>query len=110
MNTVDVQEVKIDGKIYVPKESVKQHDGPIKIVVLQRAWIYVGYFSRNGNDCKLERAKNIRQWGTSTGLGELVDGPKSSTKLDPTGTVEFDYLTVVHTITVNQEKWESVLR
>jgi hypothetical protein len=110
MEKMNVESITVDGKTYVPKDSVVSHDGPIKIIVLQRAWIYVGYFSRNGNDCKLEKAKNIRQWGTSKGLGELVDGPTSSTKLDFTGTVEFDYLTVVHSITVNQEKWASVLR
>lgn len=43
---MNVEEIKVDGKIYVPKESVTGHAGPIKIVVLQRAWIYVGYFSR----------------------------------------------------------------
>lgn len=70
----------------------------------------VGKFERIGNDCKLYDSSNIREWGTKNGLGELSDGPTSSTKLDKNnGMVEFDYLTVVSTITVNQEKWKNKL-
>ena len=44
--------------------------------------IYIGRFERNGNDCKLHNAYNIRTWGTTKGLCELVNGATSSTKLD----------------------------
>lgn len=106
-----ITEVEINGTIYVPKSSIKsvEFDGDIKIVVLQRGWIYIGKFERNGNDCKLHNAYNIRTWGTSKGLGELVNGATSSTKLDKCeGIVEFDWLTVVHTITVNKDKWKQI--
>ncbi len=105
----DINEVEINGIKYVRKDSVKgtEFDGPVKIVILQRGWVYVGRFERTGNDCKLHNASCIRVWGTKYGLGELVNGPTKDTKLDPcNGVVEFDYLTVVHTITVNEAKWK----
>ena len=102
-----INEVEINGIIYVPKgtESV-EYTGEIKIVVLQRGWVFIGRFERNGNDCKLHNAYNIRIWGTTKGLSELVNGATSMTKLDKCeGVIEFDYLTVVCMITVNQSKW-----
>ena len=106
----EINEVEINGKIYVRKDSIKapvEHAGDIKIVVLQRGWVYIGRFERKGNDCKLHSASCIRAWGTTKGLAELVNGPTSSTKLDKCeGVVEFDWLTVVHTITVNKTSWK----
>ena len=107
MNT-EINEVEINGIKYVKKDSIitKEFDGDIKIVVLQRGWIYIGRFERIGNDCKLHNAYNIRSWGTTKGLPELVNGATSSTKLDKCeGIVEFDWLTVVHTITVDSKSW-----
>ncbi len=105
----DISEIKIDGKIYVPKDTIKEFTGDIKIVILQRGWIYIGRFERNANDCKLHNASCIRTWGTTKGLAELVNGPTSNTKLDKCeGVVEFDWLTVVHTITANPDKWKLV--
>ena len=108
MEKIKVQELTIDGTVYVPKDSVKTYDGPVKIVILQRGWIFIGRWERNGNDCKLHNASCIRVWGTTKGLGELIEGPTSSTKLDPSGIVEFDYLTVVATLTVNESKWKGI--
>lgn len=83
----------------------------IKIAILQRGWIYIGRFERNGSDCKLTDAYNIRRWGTSKGLGELaLEGKKENTILDKVGVVEFDYLTVVNLIQCNQEVWEKILK
>ncbi len=106
-----INEIEINGTKYVPKNQVTvEHTGDIKIVVLQRGWIYIGRFERIDNDCKLHNAYNIRTWGTTKGLPELVNGATSSTKLDKCeGVVEFDWLTVIHTITVNQEKWKSTI-
>ena len=106
-----INEVEINGIVYVPKDSIKSKEfgGDIKIVVLQRGWIYIGRFERIGNDCKLHNAYNIRQWGTTKGLSELVNGATSSTKLDKCeGVVEFDWLTVVHIIVVNKDKWKII--
>jgi hypothetical protein len=107
-----INEVEINGVVYTPKgtESKVEYTGDIKIVVLQRGWVYIGRFERNGNDCKLHNAYNIRSWGTTKGLPELVNGATSSTKLDKCeGIIEFDWLTVIHTITVNQSKWKQIV-
>lgn len=106
-----IDQIVIEGKTYVPKgsEIKTEYSGDIKIVVLQRGWIYIGKFERTGNYCKLHNAYCIRIWGTTKGLQELVNGVTNSTKLDKCeGVVEFDWLTVVHTITVNQEKWNQI--
>lgn len=110
MNT-QVNEVTINEATYVLKGSQQDYTekGDIKIVVLQRGWVMVGRFERNGSECKLHKASVIRNWGTTKGLGEIAfGGPTSSTKIDPTnGVVEFDYLTVVATIACNESKWKT---
>lgn len=105
---LDASEIEVNGVAYVPKGSAKvQNSGDIKIIILQRGWVMVGRFEKNGSECKLHGASVIRNWGTSKGLGEIADGgPTSSTKIDSTnGLVEFDYLTVVATISCNQSIW-----
>ena len=109
----DVKEISINGKSYVPKDSVSDKDiiSDIKIVILQRGWIMVGRFERNGSECKLHNSSTIRSWGTTKGLGEIAKGgPTSSTKLDKNyGVVEFDYLTVVASIACLEESWKKEL-
>ena len=99
-----MKEIIVDGQKYYPANS----DSKIKIVILQRGWVMVGRFERNGSDCTLFDASVIRSWGTTKGLGELAkNGPTESTKLDKcNGIVEFDYLTVVATISVEEKSWE----
>lgn len=112
MSSTAINEIEVNGVKYVQKgsETTKQFDGDIKIVVLQRGWVYIGKFERNGNDCKLHNASCIRTWGTTKGLCELVTGATSSTKLDKCqGIVEFDWLTVVHTITVDKQAWSKLI-
>jgi hypothetical protein len=107
-----IEELVIEGITYVPKESIKEeYKVDIKIVILQRGWVYIGRFEKDNNGlCKLHNSYNIRTWGTTKGLPELVHGPTTNTKLDKCeGIVEFDWLTVIHTITVNQEKWKSLI-
>ena len=107
-------ELTVNGKKYVLADSIQvtqQFAGETKIMVLQRGWVMVGKLERNGSECKLHNASVIRSWGTTKGLGEIAaDGPKPSTKLDKcNGVVEFDYLTVVCSISCNEEKWKNAL-
>jgi hypothetical protein len=112
MEKQTINEIEINGTKYVRADSItqpKNFEGDIKIVVLQRGWVYIGRFERIGNDCKLHNAYCIRTWGTTKGLPELVNGATSSTKLDKCeGIVEFDWLTVIHTITVNKTAWQQI--
>lgn len=78
----------------------------IKIAVLQRGWVYVGKFSRTGDDCLLTDAACIRVWGTTKGLGEIaVGGPTPKTVLDPCPDVRFHILTAVLLLDVDEDKW-----
>jgi len=107
-----METITVNGKTYYaePKE-VQQFAGDIKICILQRGWVMVGKLERNGSGCKLNQASVIRNWGTTKGLGELAaNGPLKDTKLDKcNGLVEFDWLTVVATISCNEEKWVNEL-
>ena len=108
---IDAQVIKVNGVDYVPASSRVEHSGDIKIVILQRGWVMVGRFERNGSDCKLHDSHSVRRWGTSKGLGELANkGPLSETQLDKNyGVVEFDYLTVVASIVCLEDVWKNVL-
>ena len=105
--------ISINGVEYVRKDSVqtKDYEGDIKIVILQRGWVMVGRFERNGSECKLHNASVIRRWGTTKGLGELAKkGKLSETILEKChGVVEFDYLTVIASISVEENIWRSIL-
>ena len=106
-----METITVNGKTYYSAPKLNEYDGEYKIVILQRGWVMVGKLERNGSECKLHNASVIRNWGTTRGLGEIAEaGPKKDTKLDPcNGVVEFDYLTVIATISVNEEKWAKEL-
>lgn len=110
MSKDEVTEIKVDGKIFVRKGSEEPKNSDIKIVILQRGWVMIGRYSRDGEICTLENAYIIRQWGTTKGLGELaLEGKKANTKLDKAGHVEFHILTAVATINCNDSKWTEEL-
>lgn len=106
-----METIEINGKTYYSeKPNNVEFNGEYKIVVLQRGWVVIGKMERDGSQCKLHKASVIRNWGTKKGLGELSEGPKKDTVLDPcNGVVEFDYLTVILTLSVNESKWLSHL-
>ena len=58
-----------------------------QIVVADRGFVYVGTVKTDGDFATITNARNIRKWGTTQGLGELIDGPKPETKLDMVGEV-----------------------
>lgn len=81
----------------------------VKIVVLQRGWVVVGYVTETPDRIYIDNARIIRTWGTTKGLGELVNGPTPETKLDPAGLVEAHPLTVVLMIVADLASWEETL-
>lgn len=102
--------IKIDEIEYVRKDSRPETTGDIRIVILQRGWVAVGYFSQTGSSCELNNAAFIRVWGTTKGLGEIaVDGPTSKTILDPCPKIRFHELTVISTIDCVRGKWQNKL-
>jgi len=100
------ESIKIDDVEYVRKDAIAETDGEIKIAVLDRGFVYVGAVSFDGDFVILKNAKNIRTWGTTKGLGELVNGPLSNTKLDAVGTVRVTKHALIHLIDVEQKKWK----
>ena len=104
MNQPDV--IKIDEVEYVRKDSVNETKGDIKMVVLDRGFVYVGRTELGTDFVKITNGHNIRVWGTTKGLGELVKGPTSTTKLDKVGTVTIPWRAVIHLIDVEQAKWK----
>lgn len=78
----------------------------VRICILQRGWVFVGEFSKVGDQCFLRKASNVRVWGTTKGLGELAEGgPLSGTKLDPVPDVQFHELTLIASVKCRGEKW-----
>ena len=97
--------IKIDDVEYVRKEMAP---GDIKIVVLDRGFIYVGNVVDESEFIVIRNARNIRVWGTSKGLGELVGGPLAKTVLDTVGTVRAPKRALISLIDVEQSKWQSL--
>ena len=77
------------------------------IVVADRGFVYVGETEITDDWCIIQKARNIRYWGTSKGLGELaLNGPLEKTKLDNVGTVLFPIKAIMHVIDTEVEKWK----
>lgn len=57
-----------------------------QIVAADAGFVYVGDCFWDGDFLRIENAKNIRVWGTTRGLGELVNGPLGQTVYDSAGT------------------------
>jgi hypothetical protein len=100
-----VQSIVVDGITYTPSSG-----SSVKIVILQRGFVFVGRMSQDGPNCKLSNASCVRIWGTTRGLGEIAKGgPTSKTVLDKCPDVRFHELTIVATIDCVEEKWNSKL-
>jgi len=109
---VNPRTIRIDEIEYIRKEDAKTNDCPIKIVILTCGFVYVGkpeiHIGVNGHPdfLLINEAKNIRQWGTTRGLAELVDGPTNKTTLDGTITVWAPLSALLQIIDVNQNQWK----
>ena len=89
--------------------AVAQIDHGLQIAVLDRGFVYIGNIVTDGEWCYIENAWNIRRWGTTRGLGELVDGPTSDTQLDRVGSVRVPFHVLHHLIAVKGAGWTSKL-
>ena len=58
-----------------------------EIVVIDRGWVVVGDVTSAPDKLTITNARCIRRWGTTKGLGQLIEGPQPETVLDPLGTV-----------------------
>ena len=101
--------ITIDGVEYVKKSDIpkgQSKPSTIQIVILQRGWVIIGRYREEKDEFVCDDSKVIRVWGTTKGIGELaLEGPKSNTKLDETGTVRSLKTTIVARINVDESKW-----
>ena len=76
------------------------------VVVIDRGFVYVGDVVCNDDWCVISNAYNIRVWGTTEGLGELVrSGPTTETKLDAVGVVRAPMRAIISVIDSEASKW-----
>ena len=101
--------IKINEVEYARKDSSKNNEGPIKIVVVDRGFVYVGRLQLSTNFILLTDARNIRVWGTTNGLGGLVSGPTAKTKLDLVGIVQIPMRAVISIIDTDQSEWKTII-
>ena len=84
--------ITIDDVKYVRQDSISLISpelGPKRIVIADRGWIFVGNCEdHDDGTVTIRNARNIRRWGTTNGLGQLINGPLADTKHDDYGTVK----------------------
>jgi hypothetical protein len=85
------QTVKIDDAEYVRKDAAQpvRDIGNVRIIVADRGWVFVGNCTDQADGSVVIRnTRNIRRWGTTKGLGELITGPTKNTVVDAYGEVQ----------------------
>lgn len=98
--------IMIDDVQYVRGDSVVKSSAEVQIAVLDRGFVYIGNCEKSDDYLIIKNAHNIRVWGTTKGLGELVTGPTSSTRLDKVGTVRVPFKALISLIDVERSKWK----
>jgi hypothetical protein len=78
---------------------------PIRIIIGQRGFVFVGRVRREEHDIVVSGARAIIRWGTKAGLGELKRGPTGDTKLGDPATVRLHPLQVIAQQDVDQDAW-----
>jgi hypothetical protein len=91
MTEINHNTLTLNGVEYVRKDSISQGSpviGDVRIIIADRGWVFVGNCQDHADgSVTITNCRNIRKWGTSAGLGELVNGPLSGTVADKYGTV-----------------------
>ena len=89
---------------------MKQKPEEVRIVIGQRGWVWVGFYTKSASEVVLRKAKSIRRWGADKGLGQLCKGIREATMLDEAGTVRLHELAVVATYDADTASWAKVLK
>jgi len=80
----------------------------LQIAVLERGWVFIGEASVADGLLTLSKARNIRRWGTTTGLGEIATGgPTKKTVLDDAGTIRAPIANVIALIECDATRWSA---
>ena len=76
------------------------------IVVADRGFVYVGQCDIDAEWCVITKARNIRYWGTTRGLGQLArEGPTKDTKLDAITAVRIPMRAIISVIDSEEKLW-----
>ena len=82
----------------------------IKIVVVDRGWVFVGKVFKDDESLLLKNAYIIRRWGTTKGLGQLcIEGKLSDTILDKCIDIEIPIKSVIVIFDCDETKWNNIL-
>lgn len=82
----------------------------IKIVVVDRGWIFIGNVFKGSCSTLIKNAYVIRRWGTSEGLGELcLKGKLENTILEKCLDVEIPLKSIIAYFDCDQDKWNKIL-
>ncbi len=88
----------------------QEYEHGLKIVVLDKGFVYIGIVYTDGEWVVIQKAHNIRRWGTTNGLGQLAKhGPTADTRLDRVGTVKAPFHVLQQLIDVEVNAWENKL-
>lgn len=100
------ESLMIDNEKYIRADAGL--DAPYQIAVLDRGFVYIGRVEWNDDVLTITNAKCIRRWGTTKGLGELVNGPRPETILDTVGTIHVPEHALIHLIDVVESAWKNI--
>lgn len=89
------------------KSSIENHG--LQIIVADRGFVYIGEVTTDAEWVYIKNASNIRVWGTTEGLGQLRNGPLSTTKLDKTGNLKLNRKALIALMEVKVDAWTSKL-
>ena len=85
---------------------MKREDLGMQIVILDRGFVYIGEVSLDEEWVYIKNARNIRVWGTTKGLGQLVSGPTNETKLDRAGDIRAPKRALIALMEVDEKSWK----
>lgn len=96
-----------EAYIFGQESSEPKIGSKVQIIIAPRGWVFIGYTHRDGEYLVIEKANVIRVWGTTKGLGELINGPTEDTKLDPCGVTKIPFAAIIAEISCEESKWET---
>ena len=108
INSLTVGQAKELAAMFAPSAQPQQCelDEGLCICVMDRGFVYVGNLTIANGIVTIADAKNIRRWGTTAGLGQLVEhGAQADTKLDAYGTVRSLQAELKHWIKCKVSAW-----
>lgn len=77
----------------------------VVIVSVVGGWQFVGVLEDSHQLTTLSKCKNIHEWGTERGLGELVNGPTDKTVLFDVGRITIPTTSIQFWIDCKDEAW-----